>query len=113
MRSTLNVPPAVCHRRLGRLTQETNLFLSLVTFVCSANVLNLDLFGKRKEPTSLCCFRRDCAQHTEVYKRKPEHARYTYIAQNSGRVCSRTVPLVRLAEHQRILQSGRLRTNEC
>lgn len=30
------------------------------TLVCSENVLNLDLFGKRKEPTSLCCFRSDC-----------------------------------------------------
>lgn len=31
----------------------------LLTLVCSENVLNLDLFGKRKEPTSLCCLRSD------------------------------------------------------
>lgn len=37
----------------------------VLTLVCSENVLNLDLFGKRKEPTSLCCFRSDCAARRE------------------------------------------------
>lgn len=47
----------------------------VLTLVCSEKVLNLDLFGKRNEPTSLCCLRSDWWAKMHAAGRKIAHAR--------------------------------------